>query len=446
MTSLRRWSLAFAVSAALVSCAGVPTASEPPAIPTSEAPANTATPVNPEGPLPIKIGIIEPLTGQMATAGVDNVDGFRLYLASIHHTVSGRTIEPEVVDSEANAETALAKAKALVESQHVSLLMGLETGSECAAVVEYANQQRLPVAITGDCGVQNLPPGRFTTRFTYAPSGEVDTAADWAAKNSFGRAILITSDDQRGIETSDAFASAFISRGGRIVQELHPPVGTADFGPYLAQMNREADVVVVWLAGTDGAPFIGQYPANGPPIVDLFGQLSQFGAKAVGMVGVSTYIDNFDSPGNRQFVKAWRATYPGSPVTNEASAGYVAGQVLDAAVKRTGGKVEDSSAFMQALYHTDVETVKGRVRLDGSHDVVQSSYVYRLAKQGSGYVNQLLQTYTNVGRDWDRTPEQLATFQFGAYKGKWVGMTKDQLGNVVTRRSLYQFFGSSEMR
>ena len=461
MAFVRKSSLAVAVSVALVACTSAPSAppasQEPPAK-TSEAPVSTPAVPNieraePARPRSIKVGVIEPLTGPLATHGIDNTDGFNFYLASVNHAIADRSIEPVLVDSGANVATALAKAKELVEGEHVDLLMGLDTASECLAVAEYANRQRQPLAITGNCGIQNLPAGQFTTRFTYTPSGEVDSAADWAAKNGFRKAILIATDGRRGIETSDAFASAFIARGGQIVQELHPPRGTADFGPYVAQLNRAADIAVVFLPGANAGYFGEQYlSAHKLPILDLFGHmttgatLSRLGDKAVGVVSVSSYIDNFDAPGNRQFVRAWRAKYGDRPVTSDVAAGYVAGQVLEAAVEQIAGKVQDSDALLQALYYTDVETVKGRVRLDGDRDVVQSTYVYRLAKQGRGYANQLLQTYTDVGRTWDRTPQQLASFQFGGYRGTWVGMTKAQLGDVVTHRDLYQYFGPSEIR
>lgn len=48
---------------------------------------------------------------------------------------------------------------------------------------------------------------------------------------------------------------------------------------------------------------------------------------------------------------------------------------------------------------------------------------------------KLLDTYPNVARGWDRTQDQMAKFKFGSYKGKWVGMTKDQLGDVLTLKS-----------
>jgi hypothetical protein len=43
----------------------------------------------------------------------------------------------------------------------------------------------------------------------------------------------------------------------------------------------------------------------------------------------------------------------------------------------------------------------------------------------------MLQTYPDLNQYWDWTPEQVAKLQIGKMKGKWVGMTKDQLQALI---------------
>jgi ABC-type branched-subunit amino acid transport system substrate-binding protein len=105
MAVIRKSALALSMSAALVACAGVPTATAPSGEPTvvaSEAPASTpqpAAPLIPERPAPIKVGIVEPLSGPLAPQGVDNVDGFNRYLASVNKTIADRKIDVLTADS-----------------------------------------------------------------------------------------------------------------------------------------------------------------------------------------------------------------------------------------------------------------------------------------------------------------------------------------------------------
>ena len=100
-----------------------------------------------------------------------------------------------------------------------------------------------------------------------------------------------------------------------------------------------------------------------------------------------------------------------------------------AAIKAVNGNVEDKQGLMNALYNLKVDTVKGPISLDKEHDVVQNIYFWQAQKDGS---LKVVDTYQNVARTWDRSQDQITKFQFGTYKGKWVGMTKEQLGDVLT--------------
>jgi len=59
-------------------------------------------------------------------------------------------------------------------------------------------------------------------------------------------------------------------------------------------------------------------------------------------------------------------------------------------------------------------------------------YVYQIVKDGAGFGQKLLTTYEAVSRNWDRSPAEIDKFPFGKMKNKWVGMTKDKLGQLTT--------------
>ena len=44
----------------------------------------------------------------------------------------------------------------------------------------------------------------------------------------------------------------------------------------------------------------------------------------------------------------------------------------------------------------------------------------------------MITAYKGVSAFWDRTEDQLKSFPYGQMKGKWVGMTKDKVGDVIT--------------
>jgi len=238
------------VTRLLVACGGVaPTPSSSLSAPSTAPPAAAA-------PGPIRVGILEPLTGPDSVNGKDNQDGFNLCLEAVNSTMAGRKIEVHYADTEAKPDMGLTKAKQLMESDEVQLLMGISSTAVCYAIAGYVKQVQVPLIVSTNCGAQNLTTDSkyaspYLVRITQVNTQIVNPGADWAFSQGYRKVDLITSDDGGGIEASDNFASSFIKRGGSIVQEQHPPLGVADIGPYVAQLNQQADLVAVFLPGTD---------------------------------------------------------------------------------------------------------------------------------------------------------------------------------------------------
>lgn len=395
---------------------------------------------------PIKIGLIETLTGTVAQSGIDNRDGLQLYLDSLNGTIAGRQVQLVVVDDQGQADVALAKAKQLVEVDKVQMISGIQFTPVCYAIAGYVKEAKVPLAVIGNCGAQGLTTdpkfaSPYVTRFTETADAQEDPAAAWAAEAGLKKTIIVADDYQAGIQHSDFFASALISRGGSIVQTIYPAQGTTDFGPFLASLNGQADSLALYSVGLGALRFVqqyGNYVGNRKlQIVDMTGQttganLAQLQDKALGIVPVNQYYEPLDSPANQAFQKAWKAKFPTRAISYDGAHGWGGGQIIAAALQKVNGQIEDTQKFMDALYATDVATPKGQVKLDQTHDVVQAFYAYQHVKNpsGSGVTEKLLKTYPDVGQYWDRTQQQLEKFPFGTLKNKWVGVTKDQLSKI----------------
>ncbi|HEX6513021.1 MAG TPA: hypothetical protein VF157_12010, partial [Chloroflexota bacterium] len=96
------------------------------------------------------------------------------------------------------------------------------------------------------------------------------------------------------------------------------------------------------------------------------------------------------------------------------------------------GRIEDTQAFLQALYATDMDTIKGHIKLDADHDMVESIYIFQIAKSGADYSRQILTTYKGVGSFFDIGRDKGTRLPYGSLKGKWVGMTNDRLQQMYT--------------
>jgi branched-chain amino acid transport system substrate-binding protein len=251
---------------------------------------------------------------------------------------------------------------------------------------------------------------------------------------------VMASDYGAGHENIDAFASTFVKRGGSIVQEQYPPLGTNDFGPYFGKLAQGADVVAGFFPGVDGLRFIqqiGNYASRSKlPVLDISGVMtggaviSEEKDAALGVIANQPWSSAADNPANAAFMKAWAAKYPGRYPSADSAMGWGSGQIVQAALDKVKGNVENTDAFLQALYDTNMTIPKGPVKLDSNHDVIENIYMYEIVKAGDRYDQKLLDTYKDVSSAWDRSPDEIAHFPFGKVSGKWVGMTKEQLAAI----------------
>lgn len=442
----------------LASCGGAPAATPAPSASASRAAASpsaasaasaavsASAAANAVATGPIKVGVILPLTGPQSSVGKDNADALKLYLSSLHDTIAGRKIETIVADDEFKADTGLTKAKQLVENNNVAVLMGFTATPVAYAVAQYVKTAHVPMLITSNAAGEGMTTdpkfsSPYLTRWTETTSELSDPAADWAyTQGNFRKAAIVSADYAPGIQFAAMFASTFIRRGGSIVQEQFPALGTTDFGPFLARLDARADMIFEFLPGVDSLRFGQQYSgyaAKKVQILDLVGvmtsgsNLDQLKEKAVGVVGVDLFNEASDDPGTQAFVKAWQAAFPGRYLSHDAAHGWASGQILAAALEKVGGKIEDTQAFLTALKSVSIDTAKGPVKLDKDSDVVQNMYVYRVAKQGNDFVKTPIYTYHDITDTWARSAKEISTFPFDKLKGKWTGMTKSDVDQAL---------------
>ena len=240
--------------------------------------------------------------------------------------------------------------------------------------------------------------------------------AQWAYRTlKARRASIIASDSVGPIENIMAWARGFEEAGGKVVQEVYAPLGTADFAPYIAQLRRDVDVIGVQAVGADGVRFVKQFQEYGLkgkiPLVDAsvgFSDLSLLpaaGEAAVGGYNSQPYQYTLDTPRNRKFVQAFRTKYgrdPGSP----AAFTYLAMAAIDQAAKATGGHVEDPARFAEALGKMDLEAPQGRVRFDRFHNIITDIHISRIDKAGGQIVPVVIETVRGVDQFLGQDPTE----------------------------------------
>jgi branched-chain amino acid transport system substrate-binding protein len=360
---------------------------------------------------PVKIGVLAPITGVFASFAKDIVDGAQLYHAESGGQLGGRKLELIVEDYQVRPDVAVTKMRKLGEQDHAHAVVGIVLSAAAIAVKDYVNAQKLPLLISGFAVAENLTlqTNPYVFRITYTGNMTGGPAGTWSYRHLKARkAAIIASDSVGPLEIILAWARAFEEAGGKIVKEVYAPLGTADFAPYVAQLQQLGtgiDVIGVQTVGADGVRFVKQWREYGMqgkiPLVDAavgFSDLSLLpasGDAAVGGYNSQPYQYTLDTPRNRKFVQAFRAKFnrdPGAPAVFT----YSALLALDQAAKAIGGKVEDAPRFIEALRKMDLDAPQGRIRFDKFQNVVSDIYISRIDKIGGQFVPTVIETVRGV--------------------------------------------------
>lgn len=366
---------------------------------------------------PMRVGLMVVKTGGLAAGGIHLEQGITSFLKEKNFTLAGRKIELVVADTGGTPAGAKTKAVELVERDKVELIMGPLAAYEWLAVEDYLGQHKTPTMGFG--GAEDLTQRRrnfYQVRTSDSSAQCLYPLADYAYKEMKRRAALTAgSDFAFGYEQAGGFQRAFESAGGRVVSKLWSPFNTLDYEPYLAQIDpHKVDVVAALYSGADPMRFVRQYRSLGLAPALIGGSamaddtiINSFGDDAIGLINSNPYTLDLDTPANHRFIASMRAAYGADvPIGFYAACFYVNGQILEAALEKTGGKTDDPDVLIKAIRGVSVsETPRGPVRFDDYGNLVFTVYIRNVEKRGGKVVNVTVKSYPAVSQFWTYDPK-----------------------------------------
>ncbi|MFL5074459.1 MAG: ABC transporter substrate-binding protein [Microvirga sp.] len=365
---------------------------------------------------PFKIGLMTVKTGPLAQGGIQMEQGIATFLKQKNSAFGGRKVELLVADTGGNPAGAKTKAQELLERDKVDVILGPLAAFELLAITDYVREHQTPMlslAAAEDVTQRKVNPWVIRPA---ASSGQCShVMADYAAKEmGLKRMATISEDFAFGHEQCAAFQRVFEDTGGKIVRKLWPPLVTPDYTPYIAQIG-DVDGVFNGFAGSNPVKFMRSYAdlglkakipltAGWTALDDAL--LKSVGDEAVGVISASYYTADHDSPSNKRFVAAMAKDYGVLPGAYSAAM-YIAGQCVEAALGKTGGKSDDKKALSDALHGLSLEdTPRGPVAFDEGGNVVGSVFVRRCERKGGTLVNTTIKTYPKVSQFWTYPPAE----------------------------------------
>ena len=237
----------------------------------------------------------------------------------------------------------------------------------------------------------------------------------WLYDKGYRRLVLVATGYAAGFEQTGGIARTFTQAGGKIVQTLYPPLGTADFAPFLSSIKvKDADAVAAVFAGSEAIKFVKQYDEYGLkgtlPLVassmltdDMI--LEAQGKSALGILSSSHYSARVKTPENEAFVKAYQKRFGRTP-TFYSEGSYVAARAIGEAIKALNGDVSDKTKVNKTLAGVKFAAPRGAFRFDDYRSPVHDIYVFEVKRVDGKLVNEPVAKVPDVSQFYTWQPKE----------------------------------------
>jgi branched-chain amino acid transport system substrate-binding protein len=371
---------------------------------------------------PIKIGVLAPVTGPLATPGKDMVEGWKLFWEQAGHTAGGRKVEYVIADTTCNPDQALNQARRLVHQEKVHFMVGPLCGHEGPAVAQVSAESGVPL-VMDPAGADNVTKWKRTptvVRTAISSSQIGHPMGDYLYNELKVRnATFIGQDYTFGQEVTLGAIKVFTELGGKVDKIIWNPIGTKDYGPTVAAIPAGTGAVVAVVVGADRVRlFEAWFNFGMHKKLKIYGGywlhqdvLPQMDDRAIGLIGNSlNYAAGIKTPENVAFTGAFAKAYRRLPSWFGESA-YSAGLWTKAAIDSIDGRVEDRAAFLKAMRTVSIKAPRGPLKLDAYDNPIQNVYVSRIEKikhpvLGDVLTNVPVKTYLGVSQFWKWDPKE----------------------------------------
>jgi branched-chain amino acid transport system substrate-binding protein len=350
------------------------------------------------GETPIRIGLIDPLTGVYAAVAQNEVMGAKLAVEHINAAggILGRPIELLVEDSANDVGTGVQKARKLIERDQVSFLIGDVNSGVAQAIAQVSNEKKILHIVSG--GHTDTITGADCKWNVYRVCNTTSMEANSVCSllfNQYGKKWhFITPDYAFGHTLQKAAAADLAKLGGTVTGNELTPLGTTDFSAYLIKAQAASpDVILVLPQGSDMVNCLKQIVQFGlnqqTHVAGLQQELESLEAMPpearIGIWMFEWYWNQPGVPGVDKFVADTRKVNGGKVPTARHWFGYTSVQTLAGVANQQ--KTIDSVALAKALSNFELPP---EIKLQpnkcyyraGDHQLMTSAFVGEAQSKG----------------------------------------------------------------
>ncbi len=319
----------------------------------------------------IKVGILFPLSGELASIGADNKNGVVLAVDEINaaggiSALNGAKLEVIVGDTQGDPDIGMRETKRLIKEEGVAVIIGAYQSSVARPATRMAEQLETPFIVSS--AIADIITERgFRYTFRVIPKAEFYgrdqvrflTALAELAGYPIQRVALLYENTDFGTSTALAQKKALQQYGLELVAEVsYKAEGATDLNAEVAQVLAAGPDAILEVTYLNDSILIAQALAAAKanlPLVDTAGgtvspqYIQQLGPLAEGTLSVSEYSKY--ATGARELNDRFRARF-GADITGDSAYAYQSVLVIKDALERAASI--DRKKLRQALADTDL--------------------------------------------------------------------------------------------
>jgi branched-chain amino acid transport system substrate-binding protein len=189
-------------------------------------------PIRARAEMPVKIGMVEPLTGVYATLAESEVAGARFAVERVNQSggILGRQVELLVADSANDIAAGVHKTRELIDRDQVVFITGNVNSAVALAMTQVTAEKRKLHIVTGG-HIDEITGGRCSWnvfRICKTTSMEANAIADTLIQKFGSKWYFLTPDYVYGHALQAAFERKLRAHGGTWTASILP-LGTVDY-------------------------------------------------------------------------------------------------------------------------------------------------------------------------------------------------------------------------
>jgi branched-chain amino acid transport system substrate-binding protein len=339
----------------------------------------------------VKIGFMAELSGPQGPLGQDQYDALMLVVERNGGKLGGVPVQVVREDSQLKPDVANQIVDKLLDKERVSIITGVTFSNIMMAVHKKITDRE--VFLIGSNAGPSPVAGAACSPFFFSTSWEngqqADVVGKYANDKAMKKVVTIAPNYQAGKDFVAGFKRYYKNP---TAAELWPALNTQDFSAEIAQIAAaQPDAVFAFLPGGLGINFVKQWAQAGMkgkiPLLttsttDGIG-LPAMGDTALGVLSGTFWGPDFANAANQQFVKDFEAKYKRIP-SQYAAQSYDAAQLIDAALTKTGGKVDDKKALLAAFRTASFKSIRGDFKFNTNQFPIQDLHMFEAVKDAQG--------------------------------------------------------------